>query len=149
MSAYESIRYKSFHCSFTKLEINLHVVNDWSKANVHRNSNHNFKARLCYIYFRVIVDFDPNSIYLVPLTWSLAFDPPPFMQTQLSTAQIDLGMSHSWSVHRECPNQSRCNQPNTTGSNTPHHKNQTQFNFPQKTADQNDRLSAFFFFNHC
>ena len=63
MSTYESVRYKNFHCSFTKLEINLHVVNDWSKVNVHRNSNHNFKARLCYIYFRVIVDFDPNSIY--------------------------------------------------------------------------------------
>jgi len=41
VSAYESVRYKSFHCSFTKLEINLHVVNDWSKVNVHRNSTHN------------------------------------------------------------------------------------------------------------
>ena len=63
MSAYESVHYKSFHYCFTQLAINLHLVNDWSKVSVHRNRNHNVKARLRYIFFRVIIDIDPNSIY--------------------------------------------------------------------------------------
>ena len=47
------------------------------------------KQDLCYIYFRVIVDFDPNSIYGVPLTWSMAFDPPPYMHADTVKQGLD------------------------------------------------------------
>ena len=89
MSAYKSVRYMSFHCCSTQLEINLHVVNDWSKVNVHRNRNHNFKARPLLYLLLVIVDFDPNSIYGVPLTWSMAFDPPPYMHADTVKHRLD------------------------------------------------------------
>ena len=47
------------------------------------------KQDLCYIYFRVIIDFDPNSICGVPLTWSMAFDPPPYMHADTVKHRLD------------------------------------------------------------
>ena len=149
MSAYKSVRYISFRCCFTQLETNLHVVNDWSKVNVHRNRNHNFKARLCYIYFRVIVDFDPNSIYWVPLTWSMAFDPPPYMHADTVKQGLDwLRHASAGVCIKNVPTKPDATSRTLLGQ-TPH-TTETKLNLicHRKQLIKETRFLCFFF-NHC